>query len=148
VAFERRHFCPGMADDDPPEQTEDDAAPAEQPTVDASNSTTLTRKQVTARVEYEQARKFWSDALRDEVGGRELWKFIQATHAFEERYEQSPVGFPVREGIWFRAGEQSVGLRFYHLLAKLDRAGVLALHDKFDSTFAAPKLPRRRRRVP
>jgi len=129
----------------PNEEDDDDGAPAEQPTVDASNKTTHRSAQIKRIVEAEQVRRFWSNALRDPVGQRVLWQLLADLHTFEERFACGPNGFPQPEATWFAAGEQAVGLRLHRTFARHDREALFAMHDKFDPAFAQPKPPRRKR---
>lgn len=127
---------------------DDDEQPdATRPTVDAADPSRQRDQRRQADLEREQAKLFWTRVLNDPVGQREIWRLLVAAHTFEERFATGPNGFPQPEATWFYAGEQSFGLRFYHMLCRQDRAAVLAMHDLFDSKFAVPAPARRRRRT-
>lgn len=138
-----------MTDGDPfsEDSADNNAAPAEQRTVDASSTRTQREVRKRADVEREQARIFWSRVLRDPIGAREVWRILASTHTFEERFACGPNGFPQTEATWFHAGEQAFGQRFYQMLIRQDREAVFLMHDEFDSSFADAN-PARRKRAP
>lgn len=130
-----------MSDDDEP-QTDDDDEVREPPVVQATAVETpkqRARRERDGEREQRRAKQFWSGVLADEAGRREIWKLLQASHTFEERFACGPNGFPQVEATWFHAGEQSFGQRLYRMLARLDRAGVLTMHDHHDPEFKTGK---------
>jgi len=134
-----------MSDDEIQADDEEEAAPAEQPTVDAGSASNLRKRQTRAIVEREKVRRFWSSVLRDETGRKVVWQLLADLHTFEERFACGPSGFPQPEATWFHAGEQAVGLRLYKSLALYDREALFTMHDLYDPAFVKPKAPRKRR---
>lgn len=136
-----------MIDDDRDSPSDDESAeraPAEQPTVSATNNET--QRQRNERIEREKLEGdvFWKQVFASPVGRREMWRMLAQLHPFEERFGVTPAGFPCPEKSWFHAGEQSFGLRLYHSWCALDRPAVFLMHDEHDQRFAKPKPKRRK----
>jgi len=125
-----------------PDDEEDDGTfPAEQPTVDATKSTTAHKQRVKQISEHEKLCAFWSSVLRNPTGQRVIWQMLTDLHTFEdERFGTGPNGFPAPEATLHARGQRDFGLRFYRTLVKFDREAVFAMHDAFDAAFAKPKL--------
>jgi hypothetical protein len=138
-----------MADEDlPSDDPEDDAAPTEQPTTDASKTSTARKQRVKALSEWEKARDFWSRSLRDPAGGLILWGMLRDLHVFEdELFACGPNGFPQPGATEHARGQRDFGLRLYRTLIKFDREAVFALHDQFDPLFTRPKTARKPQRT-
>jgi hypothetical protein len=139
-----------MIDDDTPadEPEDDDAAPTEQPTSDASKSTTAKKQRIKQLTEWEKARDFWSRSLRDDAGGEIIWSLLKDLHVFDdEMFACGPNGFPQPEATWHARGQRDFGLRLYRTLVKFDRDAVFALHDRKDPLFTRPKTARKSPRV-
>jgi hypothetical protein len=47
----------------------------------------------------------------------------------------TPAGVPDQAAMMFNLGKKSIGEALYHMLAALDRAAVLEMHDQCDSKF-------------
>lgn len=88
-----------------------------------------------------ELRDFVTNHLFKHPGGRRwIWDLLTNAGTFSENY-----GFawhPQGQGIAYNpeatarlAGQKDFGLRLYHRLAFLDRAGTLSLHDDFDPNF-------------
>lgn len=92
-----------------------------------------------SRKRKDQAADFWKACLATPIGRQEIWGLLQSCSTFEDRFACGPNGFPQPERTWFLAGEQAFGLRFYQSLLRMDRLGVLAMHDQCDPNFAKPK---------
>jgi hypothetical protein len=102
---------------------------------DAADEVAITAKRRRTRRRVNLAVEFWRDVFASEVGRAEMWKLLQDTHAFEERFACGPNGFPQTEATWFHAGEMAFGLRLYHSWLALDHAGVALMHSENDSRF-------------
>ncbi len=134
-----------MTDDEDiaPDDDFDDGQDAEQETVDAANPARLRDRRRRADIEQENAERFWRAVLSDPTGRRELWKIIQAGHAFEERFACGPNGFPQPEATWFQAGEQAFALRLYQGWLALDPEAVILMHREHDHRFKPKKQPKK-----
>lgn len=127
-----------MPDEDDDALLPDAADPAvEMP--DASDPKQQKRIRNKAKREADEAKRFWTAALADPVGSREIWRLLNDAHTFETRFATGPNGFPQPEATWFHAGEQAWGMRFYQTLAIHDRGGLLAMHDLHDDRFGQVK---------
>lgn len=73
---------------------------------------------------------FLQGALQSEAGQRFIWKILEQSGAFEESYAHHG-GVYVPEACWAIRGKKDLGLAFYHLWSGYDRAGMLALVDRF-----------------
>ncbi len=138
-----------MIDDDPPEtEDDDDSLPTEQPTASAVNQTTAKRQRAKQLTEQERARAWWSQALRDPIGGRIIWALLRdEMHVFsDEVFMSGPNGFPQPEATEYRRGQRDLGMRIYRTLVCYDREAVFALHDQLDPFFAKPKTARKPQR--
>jgi hypothetical protein len=134
-----------MTDDeiDPPDDEFDGAGQdADQETVDAANPARLRDRRKREVIEKENSDNFWRRVLSDPVGRKEVWKLLQAGHAFEERFACGPNGFPQTEATWFQAGEQAFVLRIYQSLLVLDRDAIALMHDEYDHRFGRRKPKR------
>jgi hypothetical protein len=130
-----------MIDDEDLPQDDDDAA-TEHPLEPAASAVSRRGNAKKRKRAVEETLEFWRTILADRVGQRELWKLFEVGHIFDTRFECGPNGFPQVEATWFRAGEQDFARRLYQMLERIDPAGVIAMHQAFDSTFAKP-VPRR-----
>lgn len=129
-----------MSDDDPPDEPEDEGRePAAEQASAVEGPKQRRKRELRGERESREARQFWTAALSDEAGRREIWKLLQAAHTFEERFACGPNGFPQVEATWFHAGEQAFGQRLYRMLSRIDRAGVLKMHDVHDPEFPKAK---------
>lgn len=125
-------------DDDAPEDNEfEELQPQgdvpEAPRADSRRA--LSKQQKRIRTEKLETEAFWKMVFADRIGRREMWGILQATGAFEERFACGPNGFPQPEASYFKAGEQSVGMRLYQKWLVFDRDGVCKMHDEFDDRF-------------
>lgn len=121
-----------MADEDDDREDRPQDIPAQQSAVDPKEAKKReSRKKLLAREDAEFIRR----ALADPAGRRFLWGLLTAAGTFEEKYGFGPYGHPNEAATWRYAGQKDFGLQLYHKLAALDRAGVLSLHDEFDSRF-------------
>jgi hypothetical protein len=116
----------------------EDAAEVEIP--DAADVEALGRKQRKVRNKIKLADAFWRGVFADETGRAEMWKLLQDTHAFEERFACGPNGFPQPEATWFGAGEQAFGMRLYQSWCLIDLPGVMLMHQEHD-----PRWPKKAR---
>jgi len=106
--------------------------PAQQSAVDPKEAKKReSRKKILAREDAEFIRRM----LADPAGKRFVWGLIEDAGTFKEKYGFGPYGHPNPQASWFYAGQRDFGMRLYHRLSALDRAGVLALHDEFDPRF-------------
>jgi hypothetical protein len=116
--------------------------PSEQETVSADSPETERRRKTRIRREFEEAVGFWTDALKTQIGRREIWKLLQSAHTFEDRFACGPNGFPQVEATWFQAGEKAFGQRLWLSLQRYDLAGVLQMHSEHDDRLGKPTVPR------
>ena len=117
-------------DDDREDRPQD--LPEQQSAVDPKESRKRTnRKKLQAREDAEFVRRM----LADPAGRRFVWGLIRDAGTFEEKYGFGPYGHPNTAASQFYAGQRDFGMRLYHRLAMLDRAGLLSLHDEFDPRF-------------
>lgn len=130
-------------EDDDIDQPEEDWTPTA--TDDAADPRAIKRRQKRVEIDRQNADKFWAAILADPIGRKEIWRLLQDCHAFEDRFACGPNGFPQPEATWFQAGEKAFGMRLYHSLAAIDRAGVLLMHDEHDSRFQRPGEARKKR---
>lgn len=94
-----------------------------------------------AHKEWEEQRDFWRVVLSNPVGRREIWKLLDATHAFSTQFAQSNGGFPDPNATWFRAGEQAWGLALYHNLMRWAPEGVGAMMEEHSGIYDKPEIP-------
>jgi hypothetical protein len=99
------------------------------------------RRQKIQSAEKQEA-EFWRQAMSSEVGRRSIWKLLIQANCFEQRFACGPNGFPQTEATWFQAGEQSFGLRLYHMLARNDRILLLKMHDENDPYYSIKLSPK------
>jgi len=99
---------------------------------DAADEKKVQRRRQKIKSEEKHEADFWRQAMNSEVGRRSIWKLLIQSNTFEQRFACGPNGFPQTEATWFQAGEQSFGLRFYHMLARNDRILLLKMHDEND----------------
>jgi hypothetical protein len=129
-------------DDDSPEPV--DLQPAE----GIGNAADPVAMLVAAEKRQEQAAAgdaFWRGVLSTPEGRREIWGILESASTFTERFACGPNGAPQPEATWFKAGEQSFGLRLYLKLQFIGREAVWKMHDECDSRYAKP-IKRRRRK--
>ncbi len=112
--------------------------PAQQSAVDPKDAKKReNRKKLQAREDADFIRR----ALADPAGRRFFWGLFKDAGTFEEKYGFGPYGHPNDAATWRYAGQKDFGLQLYHRLCALDRAGILSLHDEFDTRFQAmPKV--------
>jgi hypothetical protein len=131
-----------VIDDDEPETS--DLQPAE----GIGNAADPRAMRVAAEKREEQAAAgdaFWRGVLSTVVGRRVIWGVLASACTFEERFACGPNGAPQPEATWFKAGEQSFGLRFYLKLQFIDREAVWRMHDECDPRYARPVKRRRKK---
>lgn len=106
--------------------------PTQQSAVDPKDAAKRgNRKKLQAREDADFIRR----ALAEPAGRRFFWGLFQDSGALQEKYGFGPYGHPNPEATWRFAGQKDFGLALYHRLSALDRAGILSLHDEFDSRF-------------
>lgn len=110
-----------------------------------ANDPAYEKKLTSAEIDAAEAKFFWAQVLGHPIGRREIWRLLEAMHPFETKFACGPNGFPQKEASWHALGEQQLGLRFYHSLLQLDRAGTLLMQDEHDPRFAKPEKPKRQR---
>ena len=123
-------------------ESEPDTGLPEQP--NASDAGSLKKQNTRTKIHEREARTFWKSVFATEVGRREMWRLIQASHAFEERFACGPTGFPDPLATWFQAGEQALGQRIYDSWTIFDHEGVFLMRAEHDPRFAAIKPPKAR----
>lgn len=122
-----------MIDDDDDDQLDEGQPPPIEPEPgEAASPRRQRRKKVTAELVERESVRFWRGVLGDAVGRREVWAILHACSCFEERHAAGPSGVPDRDATAYYRGQRDFGLNFYFRLARLDRAGVFAMHDEFD----------------
>lgn len=129
----------------PNDDEDDEAAPTEQLTVDASDKEAVREQNKKLGRADREAAEFWQQVFAHPIGRREMWNLLTEMGTFETRFGIGPNGFPNPESTWFNAGQQDFGLRLYFSWLRLDRAGVLLMQDEFDPNFPKPKRAVRRR---
>lgn len=132
-----------MEDDDLPDDVPAADLPTDKGLANAIDPAAIKRAGDQAKREADEAEAFWAGVFRSAVGRREMWKLLQVTHAFEERFACGPNGFPQVEATWFHAGEQAVGQRLYQTWLRRDPITVAAMHAENDPNFAKPVKIRR-----
>lgn len=120
-----------MTGDDEPEDRPQDL-PAQQSAVDPKEAKKRENKK---QLEYREDVAFIRRCLADPAGQRFFWGLLKDAGTFEEKYGFGPTGFPNPEATAVFRAQKDFGLRLYHRLAYIDRAGTLALHDLFDKRF-------------
>lgn len=129
----------------PADDDDDDGAPTEQPTTDATKATSAKQQRIKQLTDREKAREFWSRVLRDPVGGLVIFNMLRDLHVFsDEHFACGPNGFPSVEATYHARGQRDFGLRLYRTLILHDREAVFALHDRHDSAFARPDTRRKK----
>lgn len=133
-----------MSDDDELDLNLDhaDLPPAEQQTVSADDTETDRKRKTRIKREFDEAVQFWSEALKSQIGRREIWKLLQSAHTFEDRFACGPNGFPQVEATWFQAGEKAFGQRLWLTLQRYDLSGVMLMHSEHDDRLGRPNVPR------
>lgn len=137
-----------MSDDDIPDDDENEPLPTTQPTVDSATPEGQREQRSKADADKRETEKFWRGVLADPIGRREMWRLFfgsNSTHAFNQDFSISPVGFPDPNAAWYQRGRQDFGLWFYHKLLAIDRTSVGMMHDEHDPRFAKPETKRLRR---
>lgn len=122
-----------MADDDAPPEDRPQDIPAQQSAVDPVEAKKReSRKKLQAR----EDAAFIRFMLTDPAGRRFAWGLLKDAGTFEDKYGYGPNGMShIPEATWNYRGQKDFGLRLYHRLGALDRAGTLSLHDEFDARF-------------
>lgn len=131
-----------MIDERPDDDDELEPLPTEQPSVDAASVRALRKRETKRQIAERESVTFWRAVFGSDIGRREMWGLLQATHAFETVFACGPNGFPQSEATWFKAGEQSVGQRLHQSWFKVAREGVMLMHDEYDPRFADSKKKR------
>ena len=134
-----------IEDEDLPEDQplSGEALPTDKGLASAVDPATIKRAGDQAKREAAEAEEFWAGVFRSAVGRREMWRLLQVTHAFEERFACGPNGFPQVEATWFHAGEQAVGQRLYQTWLRRDPLSVSAMHAENDPNWPKPTKLRR-----
>lgn len=114
---------------------------------DAADSTHHRRIRDAGKREQAEAQEFWSGVFAGEVGRREMWKLLDLTGFFVERYAvATPTGFPDPLATYAITGEQRVGKRmFIGWMAMCQEGVVKMLAEHHAGLRPPPKIPRRRR---
>lgn len=121
-----------MADDeDEPSITE--------PTVDVASEEGQKEQRRRSRRKENEGERFWRGVLAERLGRQEIYRLLQAGHAFETVFAASPTGFPNQCATDHARGAQDYVMRWYFKLAQIDRAAVLLMHDENDPRFPKPK---------
>lgn len=123
----------GGDDDDPPpvERPEEEL----QKPVDAADPKQQKRRRAAKQYQEAQYAVYLRKVLADEEGRRFLWSILEGCHTFDERYGFGPTGVPNDAATQAFRGQRDLGLSFYFQWSKLDRAGVLLMHDENDPRF-------------
>lgn len=124
---------------------DDDILPEDRPEllpdqVDAASKPERKKREDKAKREAREDAEFLQRILQDPAGRRFLWGILYAAGTFEERYGFGPYGAVNQEASWSYRGQKDLGLRLYHQMSVLDRAGMLRMLDEFHPTF--PKRPK------
>ncbi len=127
-----------MADDDEPDDQPDDLFPAEPEQANAANPAAIRRQRTRSKIQAKQGAAFWRMALSTKSGRHELYRVLESSHAFEDRFACGPNGFPQPEATWFQAGEKGLGQRLFLTWLRIDRDGVFLMLDENDPRFAKP----------
>lgn len=132
-------------EDESSEFAPDDEAPlqpSDTPTVNAADPRQVRKTKRTQAAAAAAAKEFWVALLNTPIGRAELWKLIahafpEGTHAFNQTWAASPVGFPDENAAWYQRGVQDFGLGLYHKWMALNPQGVLLMHAENDPRFVS-----------
>lgn len=92
----------------------------------------VTDQEHKTKIEAREAASFWRACLSDEIGRREIYKALNLAEAFSMPFAASPAGFPDKRATWHRAGQISIGQRFYQMLAIVARDELFKLQDEMN----------------
>lgn len=120
-------------DDDLPEDEQE--LPSQEQTVDAGSPRAVRKRLTKLQILAREEDRFWQSVFADPVGRRCMWKLLQESHPFEERFACGPNGFPQAEATWFHAGEQALGLRIYQAWLAKHPLEVMEMHKEHDPRF-------------
>lgn len=126
-----------LALDQQPDTEDDTNVPVS--TGDAGDPKTQKAQERKARKREREAREFWTAVLGTEIGRREIWSILEATHAFEIRFGTGPNGFPSHDASVAYMAEQQLGQRIFISLQRLDKDGVFLMMEEYDPRLAKPK---------
>ena len=84
------------------------------------------------KLEAREASEFWRYVLADPVGRREIYKALNIAEAFASPFAATEAGMPDGKATWFRAGQISIGQRFYQMLAIVARDELFKLQDEMN----------------
>lgn len=98
----------------------------------ASNEQDVKDQEDKTKIEAREAAQFWRAALADPVGRREIYKVLNLSEAFSAPFAAVGVGFPDPHATFFRAGQISIGQRFYQMLAIVARDELFKLQDDYN----------------
>jgi len=98
----------------------------------AGNDQEVKDQEDKAKIEAREAADFWRACLADPVGRREIYKALNLGEAFASPFAASGLGFPDPNAAWFRAGQISIGQRFYQMLAIVARDELFKLQDEMN----------------
>lgn len=131
-------------DDIPVEGSRDANAPSKIP--NAADPARINRARQRAGFAADQRADFWKKILSDPVGRMVMWEVLIGMHTFEDRFANSPAGFPHPQATWFHAGEKAAGWRLYDALRKAAFVEVHTMHQELDPYFVTEKKTPRRTR--
>jgi len=124
------------------EEVVEELIEAVSPNDNAADGKKVAQRRQKLKTAEKQEVEFWRQAMSSEIGRRAIWKLLAQANTFEQRFACGPNGFPQVEATWFQAGEQSFGLRLYHMLARNDRILLLKMHDENDPYYSINKNPK------
>ena len=84
------------------------------------------------KIEAREASMFWRGVLADPVGRREMFKALNLAEAFATPFAAVGMGFPDERATWYKAGQVSIGQRFYQMLAITARDELFKLQDEMN----------------
>ena len=84
------------------------------------------------KIEAREASMFWGAVLADPVGRREIYKALNLAEAFSTPFAAVGMGFPDERATWYKAGQVSIGQRFYQMLAITARNELFKLQDEMN----------------
>ncbi len=102
----------------------------------------------TAKREAAESAAFWTAVFDSETGRREMWKLLDLTGFFVDKYAAStPTGFPDALATYAITGEQRLGKRMFLAWMRGCPEGVLKMLSEHHSDLRPPPkpLPRPRR---
>lgn len=113
----------------------------------ASDERSLRRKTKRSRQQQTNTETFWRAVLADETGRAVVWGLLQKWATFANPSGVTPTGFPDLMTTGFHLGRQSAGRELYNLLATIDRAAVLRMHDEHDPAYIAAVQAKTKTRI-